>query len=87
MQLNNPKEGPMKLFFAFFSMLMFSVACSTPKEEYKERQQEAQEEYNEEMKEAQEDYKEEEKEEAVDYVDDAEGATINRDESKVDVEE
>ncbi len=77
----------MKLLLTLCSLLVFSVACSSPKEKYEERQAEAREQYDEDRKEAQEELKEDEKEEAEEYVEDSDEATIDRDGQKVDVEE
>ncbi len=77
----------MKLLLALFSLLVFSVSCSSPKEKYEERQAEAREQYDEDRKEAQEELREDEKEEAVDYVEDSDEATIDRDGQKVYVED
>lgn len=77
----------MKVLLALCSLVIFSVACSSPQEKYEKRQAEARADYKEDQIEAQEDLKEDQKEEAEEYVEDSDSATINRDEQKVDVEE
>ncbi len=77
----------MKFLLALCSLLIFTVACSSPKGKYEDSQAKARQEYDEEMKEAQEELKEDQKEEAQEYVEESEAATIDRDEQKVDVEE
>ncbi len=78
----------MKFLLALCSLLIFTVACSSsPKAKYEDRQADAREEYDEKTKEAQEELKEDQKEEAEEYVEESEGAVIDRDEQKVDVEQ
>lgn len=77
----------MKFLLLFCSLLMLSVACSSPREEYRENKKEAQEEYEEEMEEIEEDYNEVQKEEAIDYVEDSEEAELKKDKNRVDIKE
>lgn len=77
----------MKLLLFFCSFLMLTLACSTPKEEYKEDLAEAQEDYQEEKEKIEKDYKKAQKEEAIDYIEESEGAEVKKDEQKVEVKE
>ncbi len=75
----------MKILLPLLSLLLLSVACSTPEEKLEKRQAKAQEEYREDMKEAQEEYKDDQKEEAKDMVDDADEVQIkNKEEIQVE---
>jgi len=74
----------MKFLIMTLAILSFSTACSTPKEKYEERQEEAREDYEEELKEAQEEYRENSKDEAKEMIDDSDGVKIDDENIKLE---
>lgn len=81
----------MKKVFILATLAVLSIACSSPKERYEERQADAREDYNESLKEAQEDYRDEEmdekKETATEMIDDSDDIKVNEDDGKILVTE
>lgn len=77
----------MKFILALCSVVVFSVACSSPKEKLVQREVRAQEEYDQGMQQAQEDYSEDKKEEAKDYIDESDDARVDKTRSQIQVDD
>ena len=89
----------MKTLFMAFALLTVGVACNkSPSTDYNQKQEEAKQDYreevneaakdrNEEIKDARKDLQEAQKEEAQEYVEESDGASVDKSQQRINVNE